>query len=159
LHCQRIVENKHAVNDVHHAVGGSVVRCRDVGIFVDTDMSAIFLNLDLPALHSFELLFLLEVLAEDGRTSHHVVLENGIQLFDVLWLQQILQDCRVEVRECLVRWGEDCERSFALQRGHELAGFKGSHERGEVLDALGEGDDVFGRHGAGEQAAGKEPSG
>merc|ERR1712203_1273848 len=102
------------------------------------------LHLHFSALHGLEHLLRFEVFAVDSCPLHHMVLEHGIQLLDVLWLQKPLERRRVEFGKRLVCWSKDCERTLALERGNELAGGDGSDECGEVFVALSEGNDVFG---------------
>lgn len=76
--------NQHRVDDVHHAVAGIVVSGSDLGHMVDVHVTVADVHVYVSALKSLERVHGLEVLAVHSSSRNHVVLENGVQLFDVL---------------------------------------------------------------------------
>merc|ERR1719237_1816471 len=101
------------------------------------------LDQQLRAFERLELVLWLEVLAVDSSTSHHVVLEDGIQLFDVRGFQQPLELVRRDLGKRFVCWGEHSEGAFAFQSGNQLACFEGIHKRGEILVAYSQLDNIL----------------
>jgi len=130
---------------VDHAVSGPNIRGRHLGFTIDVHATRVLRHQYLLAFKRRDMLLSLEVLAVDGGAGNHVVLQNGIQLFDVFRLQQTVQSRLGNLREGLVSWGKNGERAFALQSSDELAGSESSHKCRQVLVACGEFDDIFAR--------------
>jgi len=80
------------------------------------------------ALKRLDFLGSLEVFAEHGGAGHHVVLKNGVQLLDVLRLQQTVQSGLGELGEGLVGRGEHGEGALGLQSSDQFAFGEGSDE-------------------------------
>jgi len=73
-----------------------------------------------------------------------VVLKNGVQLLDVLRLQQTVQSGLGELGEGLVGRGEHGEGALGLQSSDQFAFSEGSDEGRQVFRAGGEFDDALG---------------
>jgi len=128
---------------VHHAVAGADISGGNLGLAVNRHPACSLAHRQLVALQCLDLLLGLEVLAVHGGAGNHVVLQDGIQLFDVFGIQQSRERGPGELGERLVGRGEDGEGAGALESGDELARFDGSHKSGQVRGARGEFNDVF----------------
>merc|ERR1719247_777000 len=133
---------KHMVNDVHDAIGRV-----DVGRH---DLSATDIHRTILCLHDVHLLTLegrhhlgaLEVLCVDSLTGDDVVFENGLELLDVLGIEQVDDGGFGQCSERLVGGSEDGEGAAGLEGCGELGGPEGIDEGGEVGSVSGELDDV-----------------
>merc|ERR1712166_770214 len=123
-------KTEHAVDDVHHAVGRSIVRRRHCSP-VDSHTTSIHNDLELVALKGLDFLGGLQVFRKHRSASNHVVLKHGIKLLDVGRIEQVCESGSRHLGEGLVGGGEDGEGARAGEGASKLASNESSDEGGE----------------------------
>ena len=104
-----LVRDEDGVDDVHDTVGGLVVRGGDLGL-VDIDLGVVDDDADLGALDGLDVLERLEVLGLDF-AGHDVVGEDGLELLDVLRVEDVGEGLGRDLGKGLVGRREDGERA------------------------------------------------
>merc|ERR1711959_698156 len=122
--------NEHMVDDVDHAVRSVDVSLGHLRI-VDEDTAAEDASFHFLALHSLDLLVVLQILRVH-RTRSDMVGEHILKLLDVLRVEEMVQERFGKTSEGLVGGGEDGERASTRKRVNKFASLEGGDEGGQI---------------------------